>query len=198
MENIKHAVYINLDRRTDRRAEFESECDRMGIKTDRFSAVEASPGSVGCAKSHIAVLKMAKANNWDNVLIFEDDYQFVVSKEKFHDQIRRFFDLNIKYDIVMLGYNLIRTSKFNDLLGKVIEAQTTSCYLIHNTFYDKLINNFETNLPLLEKTHDDRFYAIDQCWKALQPAADWYFFRLCLGKQRPGFSDIENKFVSYH
>jgi glycosyl transferase family 25 len=58
MKHIEHVFYINLDSRTDRRKEIEEELQRIGISGERFSAILAKPGIVGCNKSHLAVLKL--------------------------------------------------------------------------------------------------------------------------------------------
>lgn len=198
MEHIKHAVYINLDRRADRRAEFNAECERIGLRVERFPAIESQPGFVGCHKSHIAVLKMAKANNWEHVLIFEDDFQFLVDAATFQTNLEQFFASNTPYDVLMLSYNIQRSEPVNELISKVYEAQTASGYLVHSRFYDTLIQNLETNLPLLERTGAHWLYLNDQCWKSVQPDAAWYFFNTRIGKQRPSYSDLANRFMDYN
>ena len=63
---------INLDRRTDRWTELEQEWKGI-FNLTRVSAVEASPGWVGCALSHIKVCEDAKARGDPFVLVWEDD-----------------------------------------------------------------------------------------------------------------------------
>ena len=73
---IDHIFYINLDKRMDRKTEFETSMARVGWKSERFSGIYCPPprGIVGCTKSHLAVLKLAKERKYKNVLIFEDDF----------------------------------------------------------------------------------------------------------------------------
>ena len=64
MENIDKIIYINLDRRLDRKQEIAQEFDKMNISKEkiiRFSAInnKSRPG-VGCTESHLEVLKLAK------------------------------------------------------------------------------------------------------------------------------------------
>ena len=198
MEHIKHAIYINLDRRTDRRADFTAECERIGLRVERFPAIESQPGFVGCHKSHIAVLKMAKANNWEHVLIFEDDFQFLVDAVTFQANLEQFFASNTPYDVLMLSYNIQRSEPVNELISKVYEAQTASGYLVHSRFYDTLIQNLEDNLAPLEHTGAHWLHLNDQCWKSVQPAAAWYYFNTRIGKQRPSYSDLANRFMDYN
>jgi glycosyl transferase, family 25 len=199
MEDISAVVFINLDRRTDRLEEITGEFARMGIENAiRFPAVEHKVGAVGCMKSHLAVLKMAKANNWTNVLIFEDDFLFVVDKPTFHASLKIFFRMKMPYDVLMLSYNLREYQEINGLVGYARRAFTSAGYIIHNRIYDDLIALFEQNIPLLEAEPDKHYwYALDACWRVLQATREWLYFKKRIGIQRPGFSDIEQRDVSY-
>jgi GR25 family glycosyltransferase involved in LPS biosynthesis len=77
-EFIEQVVYINLDHRVDRRIEIEKELSQYFPieKITRFSAIRHDHGGIGCTKSHIAVLEMAKEKGWKNYLVVEDDAIF--------------------------------------------------------------------------------------------------------------------------
>lgn len=199
MEDISAVVFINLDRRTDRLAEITGEFARMGIEgAIRFPAVEHTVGAVGCMKSHLAVIKMAKANNWTNVLIFEDDFMFIVDKPTFHTALKIFFRTKIPYDVLMLSYNLRAVQEINGLVGYARKAFTSAGYIIHSRMYDEIISVFEENIPKLEaEPHKHYLYALDTCWFPLQATKEWLYLKKRIGIQRPGFSDIENKVVAY-
>ena len=192
------AFYINLDHRTDRRAEVEAELEKMGIPCERFPAVKWSPGIVGCNYSHIAVLKEARNRGYDSVLIFEDDFQFIVDKDTFWSTMSSIeTDLSGSYDVVMLSYNL-RDSvpcPHSETLLKVFKAHTTSGYIVHSRMYDALIAVWEVATPKLINTGQHWIYALDQSWTELQPTSNWYASKIRLGLQRPSFSDIGQKFV---
>jgi GR25 family glycosyltransferase involved in LPS biosynthesis len=198
MEHISAVVYINLDRRTDRRVEFEAEMEKMGITNYiRFPAIDRSPGILGCHSSHLAVLKMAKANNWTNVLVYEDDFTFIIDKETYHDTLDNFFKLDISYDALMLSYNLEESEEYNDIVGIVRKARTASSYLVHNRYYDRLIEILENSLHLLEKTHAHWLYLNDVCWFPHQQAGGWYYMKTRCGVQRPSYSDLGETYVDY-
>lgn len=188
---------INLEKRLDRRAQFEEECDRLEITVERFSAIEANPGIVGCHKSHLAALKLAKSRGWENVLIFEDDFQFIVDKEVLESQLRAFFALKIPYDVLMLSYNVQKSEPYNDIVGRVKEAQTASGYIVHSRFYDTLIKNLEDHLEPLMRIHEHWIHVNDQCWKEVQADAEWFYLHTRIGIQRPSYSDLANRFVDY-
>lgn len=188
-----HAFYINLDRRTDRRAEVEQEFADKGLSVERFPAIEYDPGAIGCNLSHIAVLKLAKERGYESVMIFEDDFKFLVDKETWDYLIEC---LPESYDVVMLSYNLITSVAHDDIFDRVLEVQTTSGYIVHSRFYDKLLARWEEGARLfIESPQFDWIYLLDQYWKPLQSSAEWYAYRRRIGKQRDGFSDLAGRFV---
>jgi hypothetical protein len=197
MDRIHKIVYINLDHRPDRRAEVEGELASVGLSGERFPAILRKPGIVGCGLSHIGVLEKAKEEGWENVLILEDDFYFVVDKETVTREISAFFALEIPYDVVMLSYGYDVSAPFNNVVDRAVNAQTASGYLVHRSFYDTLLHNLKEGSAQLIATGRHWDYANDQYWKRLQPITNWYCFKTRLGKQRPSYSDISEKFVHY-
>lgn len=195
--NIDHIFYINLDYRTDRREQIETELNNFGLSYERVSAIRFNPGLVGCGLSHIKVLRLAKERGYKNILILEDDFTFLVSKETFEEQLRLFFDSKIDYDICMLSYNLYRGMNIgHPSVQKVLEAQTTSGYIVNSHYYDILIHTFETAMKQYQTTHPyHQTHSIDQFWKPLQPVGNWYYFKTRIGKQRASYSDISEVFI---
>lgn len=194
---MERVIYINLDRRIDRKEAMEAQLKVYGIQAERFSAISHMFGLVGCMKSHLEVLRLAKARDWSSVLVLEDDFEFLVSPQELHATLQEFFALGIPYDVVMLGYNLKKSQPFHSLLVKVLDAQTASAYIVHKRFYDKLIKLYEKILPKLEQTQLWDTYANDQIWKQLQPKSAWYAFKKRLGRQRASFSDNTGQFEDY-
>ena len=97
MEFLNFVVFINLEKRKDRLAEISKEMDKMQIQATRFNAVEKNTGIVGCGLSHLAVLKLAKDNNWPHVLILEDDFTFLVDKPKFQTEMKSLVDYSTRH-----------------------------------------------------------------------------------------------------
>lgn len=81
---FKKGYYINLDRRTDRRLQFEEEIKRYGLLDffERFPGHDSinEPDFIKkhfyCAKTHIDLLKKIYEEGHDTFLIFEDDAHF--------------------------------------------------------------------------------------------------------------------------
>jgi hypothetical protein len=132
---------------------------------------------------------LAKDRGLKNVLIFEDDFQFLVTAERFWGQLDKFFSRGRPFDVLMFSYSMERMLPIDDLIMKVEAATTASAYVVSDAFYDSLIELYETYLPLLESTGKHWIYANDQIWKQLQPGAQWFAFVERLGKQRGSYSD---------
>jgi len=197
MNKIEKLLYINLDHRTDRRSEIEGELAKMGLSGERFPAILAEPGYIGCLRSHLAVLELAKQSGWTNVLLLEDDFQFIVDRPTLEQELTHFFNLEIPYDILMFGYNILEKKPFNETVCRGINVQTTSGYLVHERFYDALIANFKEALPRLIQTDQHWNYSCDQSWKTLQPVSEWFCLNKRIGIQRSSFSDIAKRVVFY-
>jgi glycosyl transferase family 25 len=191
-DTVQHVVYINLDERTDRRAHVETQLARAfpADKIQRFPAIKAAKGAVGCSRSHIAVLELAKANGWANVLIVEDDFtwnNFEKGAPVLDGLLERPFDV-----IVLCGAYVACQPD-----GRLQSCQTTTAYIVSETYYDILLANYKAGLALYEATDDYRTYALDQFWKRLQPVGRWYIVRPNMGFQLPGYSNVEGRPVNY-
>ena len=145
--------------------------------------------------SHLAVLKLAKENNYENVLILEDDFTFLVSKDEFEQQLTSFFDLKLPFDVLMLSNYL---NQYEDteygFINKVKDAQGADAYLVNKKYYDILIDLYEWAMPLLDQTKQHWIYCNDQVWKRLQAKDSWYYFTKRIGKQAPGYSDNAQRY----
>jgi glycosyl transferase family 25 len=197
MDKISKIIYINLERRQDRREQIEQELAAIGLIGERFNAINHTSGIVGCGFSHLAVLKKAEESQWENLLILEDDFQFLVPKETLNQQLQAFWDLNIPWDVIMLSYHMKGSLPYNDLIGRVTDAATASGYIVNRHFYPQLIAVLDESIPLLESTGKHWEYANDQCWKNLQETSQWFYFTTRLGKQRGSFSDNSNQYMDY-
>jgi glycosyl transferase family 25 len=200
-ENIDKIIYINLEKRTDRRTEIENELAKFELPYERFNAIEYKgpynksysdiKGAIGCGYSHLQVLKIAKERGYKNILILEDDFTFLVSKEEFENQMTKLFNDVGDFDVCMLSFNSQKEEPVlgKDYLTRVLEAYSGAAYIVNNHYYDEIIKLFEDRLPKLIGTGMHWLYAIDTAWGVLQQKDKWYRFNTRTGKQRPGYSD---------
>ncbi len=196
---IDMVFYINLDKRTDRKEDIEKELNEYGLKYERIPAVEISYfGCLGASYSHLNSLCLAKERGYKNILIMEDDFTFVVTKEEFEKQMEEFFNSNVDYDVCLLSYNLEDYSECKeDFLYKINFAQTASGYLVNEKYYDTLIENFRESSDKLGATWVSWVYAVDVYWKNLQEKDNWFCFKNRIGIQKASFSNIRQDYVDY-
>lgn len=206
--DIKHAIYINLDSRVDRRVLFETQIEELHTRypadfsffpVSRFSAIKHEHGAIGCSKSHIECLRIAKNNGWDHVLIFEDDAHFIHPKILVH-QVNSFLSrFRDEWDVVLFSGNNFPPFKIEaPQCFRVANCQVATCYLVCSRYYDTLLENFENSLTGLEADPENKAeFACDMFWKRLQRTDHWYLITPICVTQRPGYSDIEKQVVDY-
>jgi GR25 family glycosyltransferase involved in LPS biosynthesis len=199
--------YINLDHRQDRRDQFLEEMKRIGFEESQIERISAiyveSFGILGCGLSHLKTLQTFYQSGQPYCMIFEDDFQFTLNKEFCQFLLKLPFEQHIDFDLIMLAGKILKeetTPCF--FLHKVLDAQTTSAYLITREFAPKLIACLQESTVLLqnwwiehkEKKHE---YCLDIYWKKLQPQNNWFIFHPKIGMQRESYSDIENRITNY-
>lgn len=199
MNHIDKVVYINLDKREDRRKHIESVLKTHNISAQRFAAIEHPHGLYGCGLSHLSVLKMARDNSWKNVLILEDDILFILPNTDASNvatNIAKLFESGPEFDVCMLDVNLQKYENTSeDWLLRVRYAHCAGAYIVQSHYYQKLIDLYEWALPLLLQTGMHWVYANDAVWGKLQEADKWYTFKPQLCKQMEGYSDTKNMVI---
>jgi hypothetical protein len=197
MENIDILYYINLDNRTDRNRQFRIWVLSTGFpesKVLRVSAVyNEENGAAGCTASHIKTLEMFLESDYNNCLIFEDDYE-PLERRNYWDNFNKLFNSDNEIEWVLCSYNYLKSqpSKYPGL-NRVQESNTTSGYFIKKTIAKQLLDNFRAGLQKLEDTKDSKKYAIDIYWKILMKQIKCFCFFPRIGVQRESYSDIEHK-----
>jgi glycosyl transferase family 25 len=193
-EEIEKIVYINLEERPDRREQVEKELSVFPPeKVLRFNAIRHRNGAIGASKSHIAVVELAIQNNWKNVLIVEDD--MIWNKFEIGYPIYKKLVSN-PFDVLCLGSACVQ---YNRETYKAKYVSTATAYLVNNHYYQTLLETFKDGLEKLtldESKH--ALYALDRIWMHLVERDNWFVIQPTLCVQKPGFSNIENKFVNYN
>jgi glycosyl transferase family 25 len=198
ISDIKHAFYINLPSRPDRKKHVEEQLNTIGIKPERFNAIRMDNGAIGCSMSHLRLLETAKLNNWEHILIVEDDILFT-DPNLFVTQFNKFLSSNIDFDVVLIaGNNMPPYTKISDECVKVTHCQTTTGYLVKRHYYDTLIKNYKDGiLHLMKEPYNHTIYAIDKHWFNLQAIHKWFLITPLTVTQRMDYSDIERRQTNY-
>lgn len=192
-------IYINLDKRTDRKEHILNELKKIGVEdATRFKAIELENGAVGCSMSHLKCLEFAKKENYEMVFICEDDIQFL-HPDMFLTQLKLFLDSSfLKWDNVLVaGNNMIPYIPISDFCIKVFNCQTTSGYIVKKSYYDKLIQNYKEGIQKLLKDPSNNDYKIDKYWFKLQREDNWYLIIPLSIVQKEDYSDIEKKVTNF-
>jgi GR25 family glycosyltransferase involved in LPS biosynthesis len=194
-EFIDKIVYINLDHRQDRRdvmAKFFEEGGMPSEKIIRFSAIKHTKGAIGCLASHTEVLRMAKKEGWKNVLILEDDLQWI-NLESAYQQLLELIT-KPKWDVILLcGWYKIYD------FPRVYDSLNTGAYLVNGDYYDTLLANREWALRNIPKPRNIfsniPSYAADFSWKYVMQKHMWYCLYPCICSQIDDYSDNSNAII---
>lgn len=198
ISDIKHAFYINLQSRPDRKQHVETQLKNVGINAERFNAIKMANGAIGCSMSHLKIIENAKANNFEHVLIVEDDILFT-NPNLFIQQFNTFLSNHTDFDVALIaGNNVPPYTKIDDSCVKVTRCQTTTGYIVQKHYYDILIKNYKDGILNLIKEPANHFiYAIDKYWFNLQAIHKWYLITPLTVTQRADYSDIEKRPTNY-
>jgi len=201
INRLERIVYINLAHRTDRNIRLLSQLMQVGTnatlirRQDAFLNVR---GAVGCAESHIAVLRQLRDDGVSAALVLEDDF---VWRDPNPVLIQMKLDAAMQdpsWGVCLLAANGVCVP-VDEHLQTVVECQTASAYIIRDFYVPKLLALWEEMLPGLKAStrETEGPLCIDQTWKALQRQGRWVATNPLLGKQGESYSDIEQRCVDY-
>ena len=186
--------YINLEKRNKRNDECLFELNKHGIIAERFNAIDSSElnisGQLGCLMSHLELIKKAKANNYNTILILEDDVIFSNNiNDIFIDYIN---NVPGDWDMLYFGGNHnthcgANITNINEKVIKCYMTYTAHSYAINSNMYDILIDYISKDITR----------PIDVIYTDIQKMYNVYSFYPGLTYQRPNYSDIQNDYVDY-
>jgi glycosyl transferase family 25 len=192
---------INLERRPDRWDECLSEFDKHGItNVDRFIAVDGknltqslsgfmTPSRMALVQTNIQIIEEAIKNDYDSILILEDDVEFdpqVVEMDSYFDLLPDDWDMlyfggNHNTHVGSPPPNII-----NEKVCKLHNTYSTHCVAINKRAFQKVLDRI--------KKCDN---ALDVIYVELQKQLNVYSFYPVIATQRVSFSDIENRMTDY-
>jgi GR25 family glycosyltransferase involved in LPS biosynthesis len=200
----KYHFYINLSERKEKNKYTIEELNRFGINVpNRFEAIKHEIGIVGCVKSHIKCIEIAKERDYPFICIFEDDIVFRNIK-KCRKMINKY--INYDYDVLYLGCRVLNNKYefLTDNFIKINSAYTTHAYIVKSHYYDTILKNLYQGMNLKIKAgkdaHDKRQseeYNIDVYLGKLQKKDKWYTFNPHFVSQKNGYSDNFNVDINF-
>ena len=199
-ERFDETFLINLKKREDRLHNFIDQVNNYDLGNFKiFEAIDGSSisenypnvstGNVGLLHSNIQIIEESIKNNYEKILIVEDDCVF---NENVKDIDVYFEHLPSDWDMVYFGGNHnihMNTTKpimINDKVIKIHSTFTTHCVGINKNIFSIVLEALKT------------FRApIDVIYQQLQSSHNVYCFNPLIATQMVGFSDIENRDVDY-
>lgn len=212
-DKIDKLIYINLDKRTDRRELIEKEIEKLNFpkeKIERFSAIDHTSyktrgeRGAGCSLSHLSIYNKMISENLDTILIIEDDFQLSVTSEQFQDILEILFSKFSEFSVCNIGYSEIYMpgeEKTHLDIGfgfrKSGGVHTTSAYIIRKKIIPYIFPLIKLGAINLMNKGNYHINAIDQVWKHVQEIdPNWILAPKC-GIQRGSYSDIEQINAEY-
>lgn len=163
MVNIDHIYCINLESRPDRWKNMDAQFNRLGLDVERFAALQGvrgdynpvrkTLGQIGCLKSHKAVVEDALKNNYESILIFEDD---ITICQDFSSRLSHCSeDMVSDWDSLYLGGTFfhnqpVQVSKY---LYKNVGTFGTFAFVLRKTIFSELLQLYSTHRYNADNCH---------------------------------------------
>lgn len=146
MNKIINGWVINLDYDTERKKSIINEFSNTQIELNFFNAVQHKVGWIGCLKSHLKIISMAKTNNLDMVLIIEDD-AYIENIDYFNiifPIILEYLKNNKdKWNIFQGGPNINKHSTISNIyLKEPLLFDLSKCICSHFIIYNSTVYDF--------------------------------------------------------
>lgn len=215
-------LIINLEKDKDRYTHIYNSLIENGIHESKIVRIDAIyerwNGHLGAGKSHAKAVKYAIDNNLENVVIMEDDFNFIQDVNTVNQKITQFIQNFPNWDYVDFYFSWEGKLVPTNIDGIIRnEGPTTGCvgYAVNKKFYDILLKNREEAVSKMQDFTDkylkeckvennckrimeQSYIAIDQYQGKLQKEYNWYAFKPKLGIIRGVASTImSEKFENY-
>jgi glycosyl transferase, family 25 len=149
-EMFPHRVCINLNRRPERWERMQARFAKVDLgPVERFPAIDGgklvvpagwpeSAGAYGCLRSHLDVVRQARAQNRESVLIIEDDVLFADGfHEKFEQRVR---GLPADWDMLFFGcLHHDPPAPVAPGIGRLRASFSTLMYAARRSVYDAFV-----------------------------------------------------------
>lgn len=141
----------------------------MGLpknKITRLSATKHIRGIIGCTHSHMRACQLAIDNKWKNVLIFEDDFQFIEDKNTVNKLFNSLFNYVDSWDGVVLSASTINSQQciYTPFMNRNLGSLTMSGYIVNKDMIPLLRENLKESYNQLLRGKTSHAYACDVNW----------------------------------
>ena len=149
-------------------------------------------GSIGCKLSHQKIITLAKERGYENILILEDDVEFLPDLNKVNDilsnSLKELKKIPDWYMLYLSGNHLKQPIPVKNMknIHKCITTLTTHAYALNARAFDYILENMMIGCEI------DVFYA-----GAVQRTDKCYAIRPTIATQYISYSDVLNAHVDY-
>lgn len=155
--------------------------ETTGFRTKHY---QLTKGAIGCYLSHVKIWENILKNNYNTVLIFEDDAKIPKNlNHELHEQMKY---VPNDWDIVLFGYICKKCLKYEKYI-EVERFMLTHCYMINKKAIIKIMNS-ETLFPITQQ--------IDALMSELSTIINIYSVTDKLVKQFSSRTDIQAPLIN--
>jgi GR25 family glycosyltransferase involved in LPS biosynthesis len=190
-------VCINLDNRLDRWIESTRIFQKQDLTVERIPAIYGKDlniptehdvwyhGVLGCSLSHLFAVKYARQLNLNNILILEDDVDFIENvNERFDDILP---ELPEDWDMLYFGGNHFESPrKISPHISRLVSTVANHAIALNGKFFETAIKAL-TNINTIN----------DVNYQELQKDYNIFVTNPHLAWQRPGYSSILERHEDY-
>lgn len=194
-------IIITMEKNKDRQEYCKNLMKKLGWEFEFFYAKpHKNGGTWGCYQSHMLVIEKCIKNNYEYVLICEDD---LTPTKYFNAELlsraENFMKNNNKWEIFLMGYTLCADDHPTDnlLVGKYdeniyrIRACLTHCYAIQRNTYKRVLNILKDNYKPSNNSyeHVDKLYSRTTRMYGVNP--NLFDQKWCFGSDNPANNLLE-------
>jgi len=187
---------INLEKRKDRLEFIKKEMEYIGWDYNLVYGYDVNSFH-GLTLSHLDIIEIAEKNNYENVMIIEDDHTFMPYSKSLIEQLEKELE-NIEFGFLNLSPTLNRPVNISKESKYLIDLTNLPEKMEHHSgiFATNMIIYNKSSFELLKKVKEDNlvnYYGVDQhIDKYILPNVQSYCPILPLGAQCYGWSDISH------
>lgn len=206
MDKIDKVFYINLKHRNDRRIQIENELQTKFLytKAERYEAILHEHPILGCTMSHITLWRKMVENNWNTIMVIEDDAMLQTSRQNIDRYINGFLE-DPNADVLSISNSCGDHVHYSDLFERAFNSQTSSCYVIKLHAVKDLLPyyfKYPEDIFTLKEDHPELGILIswiDCAWLEYQKVHNFLIPKEeKIVIQRESYSDIQRKVTFYN
>jgi hypothetical protein len=187
---------VNLEKRKDRLEFIKNEMDYIGWDYEVFKGYDVDSYH-GITLAHLDIIEIAEKNNYDNVMIIEDDHTFMPYAKSLLEILETEME-NIEFGFLNLSPTLNRPVDISQKSKYLLDLTNLPEKLSHHSgiYGANMVVYNKSSFDLLKKIKEQNlvtYYAVDQhIDKCVLPNVQSYSSILPIGAQCYGWSNISH------